>query len=432
MVSIIVSGGQWGDEGKAKITDLLSEYADYIVRYQGGANAGHTVSIDNNVYKFHLIPSGILFPNKLCIIGPGTVIEPKILLKELREFTGVVPDIHNVYISGLAHVTMPWHVYIDQASDTVGSTGKGIGPTYTDKAKRTGIKIIDLLDPDILRAKLSVIIPKQNETLQKLHESTTQFELDSVLDEYLDYGEQLRPFVRDTVTELYNANRQRKNILYEGAQGTLLDITFGTYPYVTSSTPISGGACIGAGVGPTTIGHALGVFKSFITRVGHGPFPSELDCDGDLAAQLRQDHTQWAEYGTTTGRMRRVGWFDAVLARYAVKINTYTSIALTKLDTLDQFEKIYICTKYKHKETGEQIHEIPYVDGDYLSMYEPVLTEVDGWQSSTFGVTSWDALPQNAQNYVRLLENMLETPVSIISTGPNRTDSIIRKDVFSC
>ncbi|HEY9886586.1 MAG TPA: adenylosuccinate synthase [Vampirovibrionales bacterium] len=429
MTSIVISGGQWGDEGKAKITDLISEKADLIVRYQGGMNAGHTVSTKAGVFKFHLIPSGILFPGKTCIIGPGTVIDPALLLAEINALKEKSIDLSGLKISGLAHITMPWHTAIDKASDTVGSTGKGIGPTYTDKAKRYGIQVHDLLSRNDLKEKLDKFLDKYNSDLQKIHELKTYTE-EEILDTYLNFGQQLAPYIDDTVNTLYRARKEGKNIVFEGAQGTLLDITFGTYPFVTSSTPVAGGACIGAGVGPTSIDKALGIFKSFSTRVGLGPFPSEIDYEQEIAKMLRQDGTQWAEFGTTTGRMRRVGWFDAVLAKYACRVNSFSGIALTKLDTLDSFDEIMICVAYVNEETGETYQEIPYANANLLSKCKPILQSFEGWKSNTHGTQKWEDLPVKAQNYVKLISEQLEVPVCIVSTGPMRDDSIFLENLF--
>ncbi|MDJ0625652.1 MAG: adenylosuccinate synthase [Candidatus Caenarcaniphilales bacterium] len=429
MVCVVISGGQWGDEGKAKITDLLSDKADFIVRYQGGANAGHTVSTKEGLFKFHLIPSGILFDNKTCIIGPGTVIEPGFLINEIENLKKQGINLQGLKISGLAHITMPWHIDIDKAADTVGSTGKGIGPTYTDKAKRHGIQLHDLLSEKTLREKLQRVLPKQNQALQKIHNLNAYSE-DEIVEKYLKYGEFFKPYLGDVINDLYKARKDEKNILFEGAQGTLLDITFGSYPYVTSSTPVSGGACVGSGVGPTIIDKSIGVFKCFSTRVGDGPFPSELAYDSQEAIKLRQDGTQWAEFGTTTGRMRRVGWFDAVLAKYAVRVNSFTGIALTKLDTLDSFDEINICIAYLNKETGEMIQELPYASSSLLSQCEPVFQSFPGWNELIHGSKSWDSLPSKAQKYVELISRTLETPVNIVSTGPDREHSIFLDDIF--
>ena len=429
MVSIVISGGQWGDEGKAKITDLLSEQAEYIVRYQGGANAGHTVSCQAGLFKFHLIPSGILFSDKICIIGPGTVIEPSFLLKEIENLKKQNISLKGLRISQLAHITMPWHSALDKATDTVGSTGRGIGPTYTDKAKRAGIQVKDLLQESSLRAKLEKILPKQNQTLRQIH-GLPEYKLEEVCQEYLNFGQQLQPFVSDTLNELFEARKSGKNILYEGAQGTLLDITFGTYPFVTSSNPVAGGACIGAGVGPTAIDYSLGIFKAFSTRVGDGPFPSEIHFEDENAVKLRQDGTQWAEFGTTTGRMRRVGWFDAVLARYAVRVNSFSGIAITKIDTLDAFDEIYVCVAYRHKLTNEIIQNLPHASADLLSQCEPILQSLEGWKSNTHKATNLKDLPPLARKYLDFLSNSLEVPISIVSTGPDREHSIILKEVF--
>jgi len=430
MVSLVISGGQWGDEGKAKVTDLLSEDADYIVRYQGGMNAGHTVRFAGKTYKFHLIPSGILFPQKRCLIGPGTVIDPALLFQEIVNLQAEGVDMKDLGISPLAHVTMPWHVALDKAEDAVGSTGKGIGPTYTDKAKRIGIQVHDLLNESTLKSKLDDFLPRQNDALQKIH-NLPGYKAEDILDEYLAYGTKLKPLLADTVKELYDARRQSKNILFEGAQGSLLDITFGTYPYVTSSTPIAGGACVGAGVGPTSIDYALGVFKSFLTRVGKGPFPSEIDGESELAVSLRQDGTDWAEYGTTTGRMRRVGWFDAVLGRYASRLNSFDGIALSKLDALDHLSEVRICKAYKHRHTGQIVEDLAYLDAYSLSEYEPVHQTLPGWSSDTHSIDDWGDLPQKAKDYINYIGDLLKVPVDLVSTGPDRKHSIILKNPFN-
>lgn len=430
MTSVVISGGQWGDEGKAKITDLLSNKADFIVRYQGGANAGHTVSTQQGLYKFHLIPSGILFPGKICIIGPGTVIEPNFLIKEINSLKSQGINLDGLRISGMTQITMPWHVALDKATDTVGSTGRGIGPTYTDKAKRSGVMLQDLFDRDVLKEKLEKILPKQNQTLKQIHD-LPEYSVDEVLEEYLKYGEFFQPYLSDTINDLYQARKDGKNILFEGAQGTLLDITFGTYPFVTSSTPVAGGACIGAGVGPTAIDYSLGVFKCFSTRVGEGPFPCELPFDCEDAKNLRQDGTQWAEFGTTTGRMRRVGWFDAVLARYAVRVNSFSGVALTKIDTLDSFDEINICVAYHNRKTGETIQNLSSANAHLLADCQPVFQSFPGWKSNTHKLQNWDELPAGAKKYVELISEMIDAPVAILSTGPGREHSIILKDYFS-
>ncbi len=425
MVSIAIVGGQWGDEGKAKITDLLSAKADCVIRYQGGANAGHTVMTPAGHFKFHLIPSGILFPETTSIIGPGTVIDPKGLWKEMQGLLEKNISLNNLRISGLAHLILPWHIDIDKATDQVGSTGKGIGPAYTDKAKRIGLQLFTFLDRWAFRDALEKSLAHHSFELERLGLS---YDLDQVEREYLEVFENLKAHVADTIQELHEARKAGKTILFEGAQGTLLDISFGTYPYVTSSTPISGGACIGSGVGPAFIDYSLGVFKSFITRVGGGPFPSEIEAERETAQKLRQDGTLWAEYGTTTGRMRRVGWFDAVLARYSVRVNSFQSIAVTKLDTLDAFEKIMICTSYRDKRTGWVSEDIPCLNASWLSNYEPIFEEFPGWLSNTHGCNDIAQLPANAKLYLDEIARRLGVPVSIVSTGPQRADSIILHD----
>ena len=430
MTSVVIVGGQWGDEGKAKITDLLSLKADYIVRYQGGANAGHTVSIAEGLYKFHLIPSGILSKGKTCIIGPGTVIEPQFLITEIENLQKQGICLNALRISGLAHVTMPWNIDVDKATDTVGSTGKGIGPTYTDKAKRIGFQLQDLMSKECLESKLTKVLTKHNQDLSRIPGINKEYKLEEVLETHLALGNQLRPYLSDTINELYEARKKGINILYEGAQGTLLDITFGTYPFVTSSTPVAGGACIGSGVGPTSIDYSLGVFKAFNTRVGEGPFPTEISSDQEVATMLRQDGKQWAEFGTTTGRMRRVGWFDTVLAKYAVRVNSFSGIALTKIDTLDSFDEISVCVAYHNRETGETFDNIPQANAYFLSQCDPIYQTIPGWKSNTHGLKSWDELPVQAKAYINMLSTILEVPFAIVSTGPGREDSIICKEIF--
>ncbi|XTZ20963.1 MAG: adenylosuccinate synthase, partial [cyanobacterium endosymbiont of Rhopalodia fuxianensis] len=331
MANVIVIGAQWGDEGKGKITDLLSRSADVVVRPQGGVNAGHTIVVQGKTFKLHLIPSGILYPNTECIIGSGTVIDPKILLEELGQFQSLEVSTENLFISQTAHVTMPYHRLFDMAFEKrrgkhkLGTTGRGIGPTYADKSERIGIRIIDLMNSNRLQEKLEWTINYKNVILEKLY-NLPPLNPEAVIEEYLEYAEQLRPYVVDSSLKIAEAIQKRKNILFEGAQGTLLDLDHGTYPYVTSSNPIAGGACVGAGVGPTVIDRVIGVAKAYTTRVGEGPFPTELH--GKVGELLGN---RGAEFGTTTGRRRRCGWFDGVIGRYAVRINGLDCLAITKL-----------------------------------------------------------------------------------------------------
>lgn len=346
MANVIVIGAQWGDEGKGKITDLLSGSADVVVRYQGGVNAGHTVVVREQTFKLHLIPSGILYPNTECIIATGTVIDPQVLIEEMDRLEALEVSTDNLLISETAHVTMPYHRLMDRASEQrrgdrkIGTTGRGIGPTYADKSERSGIRVLDLMEPAVLREKLAWTIEYKNFLLEKLY-GLPPLEPNGVIEEYLRYADRLRSHVVDSSLRVAEALRARRNILFEGAQGTLLDLDHGTYPYVTSSNPIAGGACVGAGVGPTSIDRVIGVAKAYVTRVGEGPFPTELTDDiGEILGD------RGAEFGTTTGRQRRCGWFDAVIGRYAARINGLDCLAITKLDVLDTLPEIKVCVAY--------------------------------------------------------------------------------------
>ena len=329
MANVIVIGAQWGDEGKGKITDLLSRSADVVVRPQGGVNAGHTIVVQGQTFKLHLIPSGILYPETECVIGSGTVIDPKVLLEELGQLHSLNVSTDNLFISQTAHVTMPYHRLLDQASEQrrgekkIGTTGRGIGPTYADKSERTGIRVVDLINPKELQEKLEWTINYKNVILEKLY-NLAPLDPKVVIEEYIGYAEQLKPYVVDSSLKIYEAIKQKKNILFEGAQGTLLDLDHGTYPYVTSSNPIAGGACVGSGIGPTVVDRVIGVAKAYTTRVGEGPFPTELH--GEIGEQLCD---RGAEFGTTTGRRRRCGWFDGVIGRYAVRVNGLDCLAIT-------------------------------------------------------------------------------------------------------
>lgn len=435
MANVVVIGSQWGDEGKAKIVDLLSKNADYIVRYQGGSNAGHTVSVGDKKYKFHLIPSGILYPdsNKVCMIGPGTVIDPKVILQEIADLKEQGVELGGLQICARAHVTMPYHLLVDQAqedargSKKIGTTCRGIGPTYADKSERNGIRMCDLIEPEELLEKLKTLIPQKNIILERLF-GLEPLELDKVYREYVEYGKALAPYVKDTSQIIFEAEKNRKNILFEGAQGTLLDLDHGTYPYVTSSNPVSGGACIGSGVGPNFIDRVIGVAKAFTTRVGEGPFPTEIS--GNVANILRSEGRAWEEIGTTTGRGRRVGWLDAVLLRYAIRINGMDCLAITKIDVLDDLDEIYICNSYKDIRTGEVYNDLP-AKANFLKYAEPIYEKFEGWKKE--GIKSSDArkvedLPKGALAYLKKLEEILEIPITIVSVGPNREQTIILED----
>ena len=418
-------GAQWGDEGKGKITDLLSRSADVVVRSQGGVNAGHTVVVGEQNFKLHLIPSGILYPNTECIIGSGTVIDPQVLIEEIEQLKALEVAVDNLYISQTAHITMPYHRKIDRASEEsrgeykIGTTGRGIGPTYADKSERTGIRVLDLMNSDHLRKQLGWTINYKNVILEKLY-NLPPLDSEKVIEEYLKYAEYLKPFVIDSSLKIYEAVKEKKNILFEGAQGTLLDLDHGTYPYVTSSNPIAGGACVGAGVGPTTIDRVIGVAKAYTTRVGEGPFPTELN---DNVGQLLGD--LGAEFGTTTGRRRRCGWFDAVIGRYAVRINGLDCLAITKLDVLDELEEIKVCVAYEID--GEICHHFP-TNASQFANCKPVYKTLPGWQEPTTQCRSLSDLPEKALNYLKYLAELMKVPIAIVSVGPGRDCTIIVED----
>lgn len=424
MQNTVVVGAQWGDEGKAKITDLLATKADLIIRYQGGCNAGHTVVVEDKTYKFHLIPSGILYEGKTCFIGAGTVIHPETFEKEIQELVkeGISPK--GLKISPLASVTMPYHIELDGYSENtakkgkIGTTKKGIGPTYTDKIARYGLKIEDLYSKESLSEKLDVILPLKNKELEshKLKTYTKQ-EITSLCEKY---AEIFKPYVCfDWQDVLNEAKKSGKTVLFEGAQGVMLDIDYGTYPFVTSSNPIAGGACTGSGFGPTMIKEVIGVSKAYITRVGEGPFVTELDDKiGDKIRDIGH------EFGTTTGRPRRCGWFDAVIAKYAVLVSGLTSMAITKIDVFDEFDEIKVCTAYKDKRDGKIYKNYP-TDVFIHKYLEPVYETHKGWKCDLTGIKDCDKLPENAKKYLKRLEELFEIPISIVSVGPKREQTIL-------
>lgn len=425
LANVIVIGAQWGDEGKGKITDLLSKSADVVVRSQGGVNAGHTVVVKGQTFKLHLIPSGILYPDTVCIIGSGTVIDPKVLLEEIDQLKELNVSIDNLYISQTAHVTMPYHRLMDKAAEErrgdfrIGTTGRGIGPTYADKSERTGIRMIDLMDPEVLREKLTWTIQYKNVVLEKLYD-LPPLDVEEVIAEYLGYADRLRSHVIDSALQVYEAVRQKKNVLFEGAQGTLLDLDHGTYPYVTSSNPIAGGSCVGAGVGPTIIDRVIGVAKAYTTRVGEGPFPTELR--GEIGRHLGE---KGAEFGTTTGRRRRCGWFDAVIGRYAVRINGLDCLAITKLDVLDELDEIQVCVAYELD--GEVCNHFPS-DATRFARCKPIYETMPGWKTSTADCRTLEDLPREALNYLKFLAELMEVPIAIVSLGASRDQTIIVED----
>ncbi|WP_199246686.1 adenylosuccinate synthase [[Phormidium] sp. ETS-05] len=425
MANVVVIGAQWGDEGKGKITDLLSKSADVVVRYQGGVNAGHTVVVNDQTFKLHLIPSGILYPDTECIIGSGTVIDPQTLIQELDQLEALQISTRNLMVSQTAHVTMPYHRLIDMAaeerrgSEKIGTTGRGIGPTYADKSERTGIRIQDLMDPERLRERLEWTINYKNAILEKLYD-LPPLDAREVIADYMGYADRLRPHVVDASLKIYEAIRQRRNILFEGAQGTLLDLDHGTYPYVTSSNPVAGGACVGAGVGPTCIDRVIGVAKAYTTRVGEGPFPTEqTDEVGELLS------SRGAEFGTTTGRKRRCGWFDAVIGRYAVRINGLDCLAITKLDVLDEVEEIKVCVAYEMD--GKEVKEFPSSSQEFARC-RPIYETKPGWKTSTSHCRNLEDLPQAALDYLKFLAELMEVPIAIVSLGADRDQTIIVED----
>jgi adenylosuccinate synthase len=409
---------------------LLAKNADVVVRYQGGCNAGHTVVVGQNTYKFHLIPSGILYPGTTCILGPGMVIDPKALITELEQLRQRGLDDTGLKISAYAHVTMPYHLMLDEAEEAsrgeakIGTTKRGIGPTYADKCARSGIRIEDLLDEKVLKDKIDWLMPRKNIILERLY-GLPPVNTQAIQQEYLHYGKQLAKYVIDTAATIFQAVREKKNILFEGAQGTLLDLDHGSYPYVTSSSPSAGGACVGAGVGPTIIDRVIGVAKAYMTRVGAGPFPTEQT--GEIGEKLRQTGTAWAEVGVTTGRPRRCGWFDCVLGRYSVRINGLDCLAVTKLDGLDQFEQIKVCVAYRDPLTKQTHKELPSIGSAFHHM-EPIYETLAGWQTSTRHCRQAKDLPKQAKNYLDFLSKQLDIPIAVVSIGPEREDTIIIED----
>ncbi len=423
MATKVVIGAQWGDEGKGKIIDILAQQAEVVVRSQGGNNAGHTVEVKGEQYKLHLIPSGILNPGTLCIIGNGVVIDPGALLEELDMLTkrGISTD--NLKIDARAHIIFPYHRELDRLSEAargkedIGTTGRGIGPAYMDKAERSGIRMCDLMNEEVFIEKVKRNVFIKNQIIEKVY-GGSPLNADDIIKEYLEYAKHIKKYVCDTTILLYEAIKARKNVLFEGAQGTLLDLDLGTYPYVTSSHPVSGGVCIGAGIGPTLIDECIGVVKAYLTRVGKGPFPTELF--DEIGERIRRKGN---EYGTTTGRPRRCGWFDAVIVKYAVRTSGLTSIVVNKMDTLGGLDKVKICVGYKKGD--EIITEFP-PSLEELALCEPVYEEMDGWEENIGHIRKYEDLPENARKYIERLEQLCGVKVSMIGVGPGRDQNIIR------
>ena len=427
MSSVVVVGTQWGDEGKGKITDFLSENAEVIARYQGGNNAGHTIKFDGVTYKLHLIPSGIFYKEKTCVIGNGMVVDPKALVTELAYLHERNVSTDNLRISNRAHVILPYHLKLDEVEEErkgankIGTTKKGIGPAYMDKAARVGIRVADLLDRAVFEEKLARNLEEKNRLLEKMYD-TEGFKIEDILDEYYEYGQQVKKYVVDTSVVLNDALDEGRRVLFEGAQGVMLDIDQGTYPFVTSSNPVAGGVTIGSGVGPTKIQHVVGVSKAYTTRVGDGPFPTELH--DEIGDQIRE---VGREYGTTTGRPRRVGWFDSVVVRHARRVSGITDLSLNSIDVLTGIEKLKICVAYKLN--GEITEEFP-ASLNELAKCEPVYEEMPGWTEDITGVKNLSELPANARHYLERISQLTGIPLSIFSVGPDRSQTNVVRSVY--
>jgi adenylosuccinate synthase len=429
MPVIVVVGGQWGDEGKGRMVDLLAQNAGIVARYSAGNNAGHTVVNDKGTFRLHLVPAGIFYPNKICLIGNGLVIDPQVLVEEIEELKARGVSVDHLFVSDRAHVIMPYHPLIDKLDEQfrgdarIGTTGRGVGPAFADKVARIGIRMADLVDPEAFRERLAFALPYKNAVIEKLY-GGEPLDFDKVYDEYSQYGSILAPFVRDTAAIVRDAIIRDEIVLLEGAQGGLLDLDGGTYEYVTSSVPSSSaaGAGLGIGIGPTQITRVVGVYKAYNTRVGNGPMPTELTDETGL--ELRE---KGAEYGATTGRPRRCGWFDAVAARYTARLNGLSAALITRLDVLDTFPAIKYCVAYEVD--GQRIEEFPS-NTRVVSRCKPIYEEATGWQQPTADVRSFDDLPEAARNYVKRLEEFIGVPVEIVSVGPEREQAIIVKRVF--
>ena len=429
MKTVAVVGSQWGDEGKGKVIDFLATQADVVVRGQGGNNAGHTLVVDGKKFALRLIPSGILNPDTINVIGNGIVFDPKGFFEEIDMLESNGISTKNIKISDRAHIVFPYHKELDglaeeaRGDNKIGTTKKGIGPCYMDKTERSGIRVCDLMDKEVFAKKLKLQIEAKNKIVTGVYEKEAMFDFDEIYNEFIVYAEKMRPYVDDTTVIVYDAIKSNKKVLFEGAQGTLLDLDLGTYPFVTSSHPTSGGFAVGAGVGPNMIKDVVGIVKAYTTRVGEGPFVTELfDETGD---RIR---TQGHEFGTVTGRARRCGWFDAVIVKYAARVNGLTSISFMLLDVLTGFDKIKICTAYK---MGDKIINNFPASLEELAKCEPVYEELDGWHEDITKVEKFDDLPENAKKYVARIEEIIGVNIDLVSVGPNRTQTIIRKNIFA-
>ena len=422
MPGLAIVGAQWGDEGKGKVTDLLAEQADVVIRFQGGNNAGHTIVRGDEVYRLHLIPSGILYPGKLCLIGNGVVVDPKVITSELDELRRRGVDTGGLRISANAHIIMPYHLLLDSEGETklgklqIGTTRRGIGPCYADKAARLGIRMQDLLDEKILRQKIYAALEPKRQLLRPFAKDPS-IDLHAMTEEYRTLGHRLEPYIADTQRIVWDALDRNGMVVFEGAQGTLLDIDHGTYPFVTSSNPVAGAACVGAGVGPKDIDEVWGIAKAYVTRVGAGPFPTELE--GELGDRIRE---AGGEFGTTTGRPRRCGWLDLVGLRYAVRLNGLTGLAITKLDVLTGIDPLCVATEYSGPE-GATFSEFPYHQS-ILHKSTGIYTELPGWQEDITGARSLEDLPQTAREYIEYIVVFLGVPVVLVVVGPGRDQMI--------
>ena len=426
MPNLVIVGTQWGDEGKGKIVDLLTRYAHIVVRFHGGNNAGHTIYLKGQKFVFHLMPSGILYADKICVIGSGLVVDPAVLIGEIEEIKrrGYFKDDSQLMISEEAHLVLPYHQRIDVARDRIfkiGTTGRGIGPAYEDKVARCGIRMIDLLDEKTFRKKLEANLVQKNAYLAEVLKEKG-FEFSDIFEQYADYGKRLQRYVKDTSLFLYEASRKKRRILFEGAQGALLDLDHGTYPFVTASNTVAGNACAGSGIGPTMIDSVMGVAKAYTTRVGEGPFPTELK--DETGERMRE---RGGEYGATTGRPRRCGWLDLVVVNHAIRVSGIKGLAITKLDVLSDFDPIRICTGYR--QGGEIIQQVPS-NPDRLAEAEPVYVEIDGWKEDIRGIRQVAALPRKAQQYIRRIEKLTQTGVVMVSTGSERNETLGVKNPF--
>jgi len=422
MPVLVVVGAQWGDEGKGGIVDHLAARAAVVARYQGGTNAGHTVVNDQGTFRLHLVPSGIFDPRVTCIIGTGVVVDPCELLEEIDQLTARGVSVDRLFVSDRAHVVLPYHPLLDALEEeargaaNLGTTRRGIGPAYADKVSRIGLRVCDLIEPADLRERIGELVRRKNRVLSMIY-GAASLDASAIYEEYRAYGERLKPHVADTSLLLQASIRRRENVLLEGAQATLLDLDHGTYPFVTSSSPSAGGACVGLGIGPTVIDRVIGIFKAYITRVGAGPFPTELtDSIGEQIREIGQ------EYGTTTGRPRRCGWFDAVVARYSVRVNGMQAAAITKLDVLDSLPTVRVCTGYRLD--GEVVDTLPANLARYARC-EPIWEELPGWQTSTGAARSLADLPTNARRYLDRLTELIECPIEIVSVGEHRRQTIV-------